>query len=93
MVERSRCGGFVHDAAAGALAADIASQLPDMTRWLRPGDDVVDLDRLTEQPADRAPELGAFHEDGLALILASGTTGLPKAVVHTHARIPAAAQR
>lgn len=96
MVERSRCGAFVHDEASDALAAEIAPKLPHVTRWLRLGGaagSAVDLDRLTEEASDQAPELGALHDDELALFFTSGTTGLPKAVVHTHASALATAQQ
>ncbi|MEU6379398.1 class I adenylate-forming enzyme family protein [Streptomyces sp. NPDC046909] len=96
LVERSACTAFVRDGVFDALAADIAPKLPRVTCWLRLGGadaDAIDLDRLTDEASDEAPEPGAHHDDELALFFTSGTTGLPKAVVHTHASALATAQQ
>ena len=53
---------------------------------------VTDLDTLTAEAGDAEPSLGAHFDDVLGLFYTSGTTGLPKAVVHTHASCLASAQ-
>lgn len=96
MVERSKCSAFVYEGPFDALAVAIAPKLPQVSRWLRLGGATagsVDLDQLTEEASDQEPELGAHHDDELALFFTSGTTGLPKAVVHTHASALATAQQ
>ncbi|WP_345398367.1 AMP-binding protein [Nonomuraea salmonea] len=55
-----------------------------MTTW-------IDVRELPEA-SDAEPPLGGSYDDPLALYYTSGTTGLPKAVVHTHASSLATAQ-
>ncbi|MEU4831828.1 class I adenylate-forming enzyme family protein [Streptosporangium sp. NPDC023615] len=56
------------------------------------GGKTVDLDALTAGAPEDEPALGGSWDDPLALYYTSGTTGLPKAVVHTHASSLATAQ-
>jgi acyl-CoA synthetase (AMP-forming)/AMP-acid ligase II len=95
VVAHSECTAFVYDSTVEQVVAGIRPQLPQVTTWIKvggPGDDAVDLDALTEGAAEDEPELGGYGDDPLALYYTSGTTGLPKAVIHTHASSLATAQ-
>ncbi|GAA5054561.1 fatty-acyl-CoA synthase/long-chain acyl-CoA synthetase [Thermocatellispora tengchongensis] len=95
VVERSGCAAFVYDSTVEDAVARIRPGLPGVTTWIKvggPGADAVDLDALTAAASEEEPEPGAFGDDPLALYYTSGTTGLPKAVVHTHAGALATAQ-
>jgi acyl-CoA synthetase (AMP-forming)/AMP-acid ligase II len=79
---------FVFDRANAAMAARVRPRLPDIKMWLATGGEAegaVDLDALTEQATDAEPALAAFDSDAMAFFYTSGTTGVSKAVVHTHA--------
>ncbi|WP_405140491.1 acyl--CoA ligase [Sphaerisporangium sp. NBC_01403] len=97
VVAHSECTAFVYDATVEEAVARIRPGLPGVTTWIKVGGPsaepgVVDLDALTSGAAEDEPELGGFWDDPLALYYTSGTTGLPKAVVHTHASSLATAQ-
>ncbi|MCP2339624.1 class I adenylate-forming enzyme family protein [Actinomadura rupiterrae] len=95
VVEHSECTAFVYDATVEGLVEQIRPGLPNVKLWLRvggPADDVVDLDALAAGAAESEPPLGGFGNDLLALFYTSGTTGLPKAVMHTHFSSLASAQ-
>jgi fatty-acyl-CoA synthase len=104
VVEHSGCEAFVYDAPHDELAARIRPDLPAVKLWIRlgsrtpggaagtPGGGVTDLDALTAAASDAEPTLGAHYDDVLGLFYTSGTTGLPKAVAHTHASSLASAQ-
>ncbi|NUW40598.1 class I adenylate-forming enzyme family protein [Nonomuraea rhodomycinica] len=95
VVEQSGCTAFVYDATVEAAVAEIRPALPGVTTWMKvggPGDGAVDLDALAAEAPEDEPPIAGGHDDPLALYYTSGTTGLPKAVVHTHASSLATAQ-
>ncbi|TDD63520.1 class I adenylate-forming enzyme family protein [Actinomadura rubrisoli] len=95
VVERSECTAFVYDATVDDLVAAIRPALPNVKLWLRVGgaaDGTADLDALAAGASEAEPPLGGFGNDVLALFYTSGTTGLPKAVMHTHFSSLATAQ-
>ncbi|MEO3802895.1 class I adenylate-forming enzyme family protein [Nonomuraea sp. B1E8] len=77
VVAASGCTALVHDATVEGVVEQIRDDLPAVTTW-------IDVREPAEGP-DAEPPLGGFHDDPVALYYTSGTTGLPKAVVHTHA--------
>ncbi|MBG0828689.1 acyl--CoA ligase [Planomonospora sp. ID67723] len=95
VVAASGATAFVYDSTVEQVVAQIRPELPGVTAWIKvggPGDDAVDLDALTAGASEEEPQPGAAWDDPLALYYTSGTTGLPKAVVHTHASALATAQ-
>ncbi|MCO5987677.1 acyl--CoA ligase [Actinoallomurus spadix] len=95
VVERSECTAFVYDASVERLVAAVRPRLPEVRLWLRvggPAADTADLDALAAAAAEDEPPLGGHGDDLMALFYTSGTTGLPKAVRHTHASSLASAQ-
>ncbi|RJL26635.1 class I adenylate-forming enzyme family protein [Bailinhaonella thermotolerans] len=95
VVAHSECTAFVYDSTVEDTIKAIRPSLPAVTTWIKvggPGDDAVDLDALTANALDGEPPLGAGYDDVLALYYTSGTTGLPKAVLHSHASALATSQ-
>ncbi|MFF4617520.1 class I adenylate-forming enzyme family protein [Nonomuraea jabiensis] len=84
VVAASRCTAFVYDATVEGVVGRIRDSLPGVTTWI----DVRELEGAT----DEEPPISGRYDDPLALYYTSGTTGLPKAVVHTHASSLATAQ-
>jgi len=96
VVSRSRARAFVYDARFDELVGRLRGQLPDVELWIRVGGpvpDAVDLDALTASASDAEPPITAGGDDPLAFYFTSGTTGLPKAVSHTHASALAIAEK
>ncbi|GAA4048450.1 class I adenylate-forming enzyme family protein [Nonomuraea soli] len=84
VVERSGCTAFVYDATVARVIEQIRPNLPGITSWIA-------AESLVSDNQDE-PELRGSHDDPVALYYTSGTTGLPKPVVHTHASSIATAQ-
>ncbi|MFI6734293.1 class I adenylate-forming enzyme family protein [Nonomuraea sp. NPDC050451] len=84
VVAASGCTAFVYDATVEGVVGQIRESLPAVTTWI----DVREL----EGDSDEEPPISGRYDDPLALYYTSGTTGLPKAVVHTHASSLATAQ-
>ncbi|MFD2469023.1 class I adenylate-forming enzyme family protein [Amycolatopsis silviterrae] len=87
VLTRSQVTAFVYDARFDDLVAQLRPELPGVRQWLRLGgaaDDALDFDALTDTADDAEPDIRAGSDAPLALFFTSGTTGLPKAVVHTH---------
>jgi fatty-acyl-CoA synthase len=85
--ELSKLDAFVFDRANAPMIAKVRARLPGIKLWLAiggPQQGAVDLDRLTADASDAEPPLGAFGGDPLAFFYTSGTTGVSKAVMHTH---------
>ena len=94
LADRFARGGVRHV----VTAVDGARKLAAM-----PGDDTLDYTRLvvggsvpgwtpyeiaSEQPNEFTPDAVTFAEDPLLLYFTSGTTAIPKLVLHTHASYP-----
>jgi acyl-coenzyme A synthetase/AMP-(fatty) acid ligase len=84
VVAASGCTAFVHDATVAGVVEQIKESLPGVTTW-------IDARDLTGESDEEPPSAGGY-DDLLALYYTSGTTGLPKAVAHTHASSLATAQ-
>ncbi|WP_370027375.1 class I adenylate-forming enzyme family protein [Planotetraspora sp. GP83] len=86
VVEHSEADTFLYDATVERVVGQIRPGLPGVTTWI----EVADLSE--SESSDAEPPVGGAGDDPLALYYTSGTTGLPKAVIHTHASSLATAQ-
>jgi acyl-CoA synthetase (AMP-forming)/AMP-acid ligase II len=79
---------FVFDQANAAMAAKVRPHLPWIKHWFSIGctaEGVMALDPLIADASDTEPALAGFNDDPMAYFYTSGTTGVSKAVVHSHA--------
>lgn len=87
VIERSEVDALVFDQANAEMAIKLRVQLPELKWWFSAGGklgDAIDLDAAAAAASTEAPEVGACSDQAMAFFYTSGTTGLPKAVVHTH---------
>jgi acyl-CoA synthetase (AMP-forming)/AMP-acid ligase II len=86
--ELSGLDAFVFDQANAAMAAKVRPQLPGVKHWFSVGctvEGAVPLDPLVAGASDAEPAPTGFNDDPMAFFYTSGSTGISKAVVHSHA--------
>ena len=70
---------------------DIYDQIPKIKTMLFAGENrptfAENYDRLTANCSSEAPDIKLSDEDNAAIYFSSGTTGFPKAILHTHASL------
>ncbi|MFI6601318.1 class I adenylate-forming enzyme family protein [Nonomuraea sp. NPDC050536] len=84
VVAQSGCTAFVYDSTVSSVVEEIRPSLPGITTWIEASS--------LESASEEEPAIAGSFDDPLALYYTSGTTGLPKPVVHTHASSLATAQ-
>lgn len=96
ILDRMVCRGLLHDPGADDAVADFRAVGIDFEIVARVGgasEHAIDVNELAESAAADVPVSTAGGADDLAIFFTSGSTGLPKAVVHTHASALAIAQQ
>jgi fatty-acyl-CoA synthase len=82
--ELSELHAFVFDKANAAVAAKVCARVPSIKLFLSVDGDLVPL---IESAPEVEPVPGAHGDDPFALFYTSGTTGVSKATIHTHAGV------
>ncbi|WP_372717912.1 class I adenylate-forming enzyme family protein [Immundisolibacter sp.] len=97
-IERLSPRAMVYDGCLAERVAELRPLVPGITGYvrarseatpadqIRAGDEPVIPDDLDRYPLDFEPMALAGH-DLAAIVLTSGTTGIPKGVLHTHAKL------
>lgn len=98
MVDRLSPRVLVYDAAMEAKAAELVDLCPVVTGVVRARSSVAAEDAVALQPAAEIPgdlkdypmdfePMPVYESDPAAIVLSSGTTGIPKGIVHTNSTL------
>ncbi len=75
---------------------EIFERVPDIKMWLYAGEDCPtfadSFDKLITYCSSKSPEIRLTDDDDAAIYYSSGTTGFPKAILHTHRSLMHAAR-